>query len=304
MGKKKKSESGEHRNFVPIRGALDQAFSELDRFHEEGKAQIDLYSGYEFLNQLFVKLERPQFSIISVPAGIGGSSYLAGSIITELAIRFKRTIGILSMQISSPHFSNMMLNIVSNLDSYLIRTGRLPSEQWPELSKAAGEIANTNIYIDGTRSHSIKSFRKCARELMKASKPDLLVIDNLQFISRKRMQGRQALEYQQICHSLREVSEELDVSILLMSEFSNEYDADDFRTASDCTKLTSLNEYTRIADAELCLIPGESVKDGRLFNLHLYENCEGLTGTIELLRSKSGGGFKDRTQLPNMLTDS
>jgi replicative DNA helicase len=298
MGKKKKSKSEIHKAFVPIRDALDQAFSDLDRFHEEGNAQIDLGSGYEFLNQLLVNRQRPRLSIISVPIGVGGSSYLVGSIITELAIRFERTIGVFSMQISSPHFSGMMLNIVSNLDPYLIRTGRLPSGQWPDLSRAAGEIANANIYIDGTRSHSIKSIGKCARQLMKESKPELLVIDNLQFISRKRKQGRQALEYQQICHSLRDLSQDLNVSILLMSEFSNEYDADDFRTASDCTELVSLQGYTRIADAELCLIPGESVEEGRLFNLHLYENYDGLTGTIELLRNNSGGGFKDRTQLP------
>ena len=293
MRKKKESNSIVQKTFVPIRETLDQAFSDLDRFHDEEGDQIDPGSGYEFLNKLFVNSERPRFSIVSAPIGIGGSSFLAGSIITELAIRFKRTIGIFSMQISSPHFSCMMLNIVSNLDPYLIRTGRLPSEQWPDLSRAAGEIANSNIYIDGTRSHSIKSIRKCARQLMKESKPDLLVIDNLQFISGKHKQGRQAYEYQQICNSLRDLSKELNVSILLMSEFSEEYDTDDLRTPSDCTELASIQSFTRIADAEFCLIPGESVKQGQLFNLYLYENYDGLTGTIELLRNNSGGGFID-----------
>ncbi len=293
MGKKKKSKSGILRTFVPIRDTLDQAFSDLDRFHEEGRDQFDLSSGYEFLNNLFISLERPRFSIVSVPIGIGGSSFLAGSIITELAIRFKRTIGIFSMQISSSHFSSMMLNIVSNLDPYLIRTGRLPSEQWPDLSRAAAEIANANIYIDGTRSHSIKSIRKSAQQMMRESKLDLLVIDNLQFVSRKRKQGRIAFEYQQICHSLRDLVEELDVSILLMSEFSDAYDPEDIRYPGDCAELTTVQEYTKIADAELCLIPGESVKEGRLFNLHLYENYDGVTGTINLTRNNSGGGFKE-----------
>ena len=293
MRKKKESNSIVQKTFVPIRETLDQAFSDLDRFHDEEGDQIDPGSGYEFLNKLFVNSERPRFSIVSAPSGTGGSSFLAGSIITELAIRFKRTIGIFSMQISSLHFSSMMLNIFSNLDPYLIRTGRLPSEQWPDLSRAAGEIAKANIYIDGTRAHSIKSIRKCARQLMKESKPNLLVIDNLQFVSRERKAGKQDYEYEHICHSLRDLSEEMNVSILLMSEFSEEYDADDFRTPSDCSKLPSLQSITRIADAEFCLIPGESVKQGQLFNLYLYENYDGLTGTIELLRNNSGGGFID-----------
>ena len=297
MGKNKKAKSKALNTFVPIRDALDQAFSDLDRLNVEGKDQIDIHSGYEFLNQLFISPERPLFSIISVPKGIGGSSYLAGSIITELAIQFKRTIGIFSMQISSPQYSSIMLSIVSNLDPYLIRTGRLPSRQWPDLSKAAGEIANSNIHIDGARSHSIKSIRKSARQLLKDSEVDLLVIDNLQFISRKHKQGSQAYEYQQICHSLRQLSEKLDVSILLMSEFSDEYDPDDYRIASDCIEFPALQGYTRIADADLCLIPGESDKDGRPFNLHLYQNHEGSTGTIELKRENSGGGFRDLKQL-------
>ena len=293
MGKKKITN---HKTFIPIRDALDQAFSDIDNFHEDENAKSDLSSGYEFLNNLFVSREGPRFSIIAAPTEVGGSKYLSGSIITELAIQFKRRIGCFSMQVSSAYYSSMMLSIVSDVDHRSLRTGRLPSERWPDLSRAAGQIAETSIYIDDYRTHSVKSFRNSAQQMMKESSLDLLVIDNLQCMSRDYKQGKQATEYQHICHSLRELSEELDVSILLMSEFSDELDPVDIRTASDCTELTALQEYARIADAELCLMPGEPVKEKRPFNLYLYRNREGFTGTIELTREYPGGGFKDLRQ--------
>jgi|GEM_PF-2242986 len=296
MGNNNKAKSGVQKGFIPIRVALDQAFSDIDNFHEDENARSDLSSGYEFLNNLFISREGPRFSIIAAPAEVGGSKYLSGSIITELAIHFKRTIGYFSMQASSAYYSSIMLSIVSNVDHHLLRTGRLPSERWPDLSRAAGEIAETSIYIDDYRTHSVKTIRKSAQQMMKDSEVDLLVVDNLQHMFRKHKQGKQANAYQHICHSLRELSEELDVSVLLMSEFSEEYDPSVIRIASDCTELTALQAYTRIADAELCLIPGEPDKAGRLFNLHLYQNREGLTGTIELRRNNSGGGFKGRKQ--------
>lgn len=296
MGKKNIAKQGTHKTFIPIRSALDQAFSDIDNFHEDENAKSDLSSGYEFLNNLFVSREGPRFSIVSIPTEVGGSKYFGGSIITELAIQFKSTIGCFSMQVSSAYYSSIMLSIVSNVDHHLMRSGRLPSERWPDLSKAAGQIAETNIYIDDYRTQSVATIRKSAMQMLKESELDLLVIDNLQHMLREHKQGRRALEYQQICLSLRELSEELDVSILLMSEFSDEYDPDDFRSASDCTQLTTLQEYSRIADAELCLIPGDSDENERPINLHLYRNREGFTGTIELRREYPGGGFKNRKE--------
>ena len=293
MGKEKKDKQGSHRGFVPVRNALDQAFSDMDNFHEDENAKSELSSGYEFLNNLFIGREGPRFSIVSILTEVVGSKHLSGSIIMELAIQFKRTIGCFSMQVSSAYYSSIMLCMVSNLDHHLMRSGRLPSERWPDLSKAAGQIAETSIYIDDYRTQSVETIRKSTQKMMEESNLDLLVIDNLQHMSRKHKQGRQAVESQEICHSLRELSEELDVSILLMSEFSDEYDPNDFRTASDCTQLTTLEEYARIADAELCLIPCESDEYERPFNLHLYRNREGFTGTIELRREFPGGGFKD-----------
>jgi len=293
MGKKKRTN---HKTFIPIRSALDQAFSDIDNFHDNENVKSDLSSGYEFLNNLFVSQEGPRFSIIAAPTGVGGGNYFSGSIITELAIQFKRTIGCFSMQVSSAYYASIMLSIVSNVDHNLLRTGRLPSDRWPDLSRAAGDIAETSIYIDDYRTHSVATIRKSALQMINESKLDLLIIDNLQHMLRKHEQGRQALEYQQICHSLRELSEELDVSILLMSEFSDEYDSDDYRVASDCTELKSLQEYTRIADAELCLIPGESDENERPINLHLYRNREGFTGTIKLRQDYPVGAFKDSRQ--------
>jgi len=303
MGNKRELKRKPPKTITHVKGALDQFFFDMDNLQNDPIFGISPESGYTFLNQLLVGKHAPRFSIISVPEKYWTTA-LGASIIAELSIRNNRSIGYFSLSVSSSYFTGVLLSIVADVDLHLMRSGRLPSERWPDLSTASRDLVETEMYIDDARPLTIKVFRRQALKMMEKSKIDLFVIDSLQFILCKKYHSNKAHNYQKICKSLKNISEELNVSILLMSEFSDEYDADDFRTASDCTELASLQGYTRIADAELCLIPGESVKDGRLFNLHLYENYDGLTGTIELLRNNSGGGFKDRTQQPIQLTDS
>lgn len=293
MGSKHRRKHLVNNGFVPIREALDEAFSEIDKFHEDEHAKTDLSSGYEFLDSLLVGIEAPRFSIISVPTAFCESNYLSGSIVANLGMKYERAVGCFTMQVSSAYYSTILLSMVSNVNLHLLRSGRLESELWPDLSRAAGAIAETNIYVDDYRTQSIKSIRESAQQMMKSSKIELLVIDNLQNMFRKHRPGRRAFEYQQICQSLRELSWELDVSILLMSELSDVTHVEDVRLPGDCAELSTLREYTRIADAELCLIPDESGENKRPSNLYLYRNREGFTGTIKLGQDYPLGGFHD-----------
>jgi len=293
MEKKKKSKTGIYGSFRPVRESLDQAFADIDRFHNEEISGSDLSLGFTFLNDLFVGRERPFFSIISAPTGVGGNTGLGGSLITKFAINFDRTIGIFSMQISSPYYSSIMLSIAANIDHRLTRSGRLPSEQWPKLSTSAGQLAKANIYINDCRPHSIKTIRKSARKLVKETNIDLIIIDSLQYISTKKCYKNKEHGYQKICESLKDMSDELNVSILLMSYFSDTYDPESIYEALDCASLRFLQNYGMIPDAELYLIPGKQDREDRLFNLHIYRNREGLTGTIGLRQNLYGGGFEE-----------
>jgi len=289
--KKHKSKHEGSESITHIKQTLDNAFLEMDRYANDTKSAIGLEAGFTFLNQLFIGNERPRFSIISTP-NMSGSSFLGPSIIAELATIHGRSIACFSLEISQTFYSLILLSIVAEADFETMRSGRLRSEQWPDLSIACRALIDTQIYLDDVRPLSVKALRKRIRKLITEVPIDLVVIDSLDFISCKKLLRNRARKYQKICQSLKDISDELNVSILLMSQFSDEYDQDDIDVTNACGSLTFLQDFGKIPDAELCLIPYKQDREARLFSLHICRNREGVTGTIDLTQNLSGGGFE------------
>ena len=291
MGIKSKTVDEPSKSFIPIREALDQTFAEMDKLSSEFEDPFPIEMGYTFLNQMLIGIEKPRLTIISTPASVG-TGYLGTSIIADLALNNKRSLGCFSLETSNTYFVSKLISVVADVDLALMRSGRLTSDQWPTISSAVRDIAETKIFIDDTRPFSVKTFHREALALMKETTIDLFVIDNLQYISCKKYHKNRARKYQKICQSLKDISDELNVSILLMSQFSDEYDPDDIDVTNACGSLAFLQDFGKIPDAELCLIPGKQDREGRVFSLHICRNREGVTGTIDLKQNLSGGGFE------------
>ena len=297
MNDKKKIKQHPPNTFTPVREAMDQAFSGFDRFHSGVNPRSDLSSSFDFMNDLFIRRENPRFSIVSVPVNAGGTKYLGASLTGELAVRFDRKIACFSMQVSSSYYSTIMLTRRANVNHDLMLAGKVPSEQWPRLSTCAGQLSEADIYINDTRIQSVKSIRNTVKKLMGESEIDLIVIDNLQHVSDEKKHGNSAPACENICQSLLELSFELNVAILLLSQFAEGYDSDNIDEAHDCELLQFHQNYGRLADAELCLIPIESDREESFFDLHLYRNRQGQTGTMKLMRIPGGVGFMERVIL-------
>ena len=291
MGEKSKINGESSKSSIPVREALDQTFAEMDKFSSEFEDPLAIEMGYPFLNQMLIGTETPRLTIISTPASVG-TGYLGTSIIADLALNNKRSLGCFSLETSNTYFVSKLISVVADVDLALMRSGRLTSDQWPTISSAVRDIAETKIFIDDTRPFSVKTFRLEALALMKETTIDLFVIDNLQYISCKKYHKNKARKYQKICQSLKDISNELNVSILLMSQFSDEYDPDDIDLTNECGSLAFLQDFGKIPDAELCLIPGKQDRENRIFSLHICRNREGATGTIDLKQNLSGGGFE------------
>ena len=291
MGEKSKINGESSKLSIPVREALDQTFAEMDKFSSDFKDPFPIELGYTFLNQMLIGSDRPRLTIISAPASVG-TGYLGTSIIADLALNNKRSLGCFSLETSNTYFVSKLISVVADVDLALMRSGRLPSDQWPTISSAVRDIAETKIFIDDTRPFSVKTFRLEALALMKETTIDLFVIDNLQYISCKKYHKNKARKYQKICQSLKDISDELNVSILLMSQFSDEYDPDDIDVTNECGSLAFLQDFGKIPDTELCLIPGKQDREDRFFSLHICRNREGVTGTIDLKQNINGGGFE------------
>lgn len=296
MGIKNKTKGKSVKTFNHVKEALDKYFMDMDQVQNDPIFGISPDSGYKFLNQLLVGKNAPRFSIISIPEKFWITA-LGASITGELSSHYNRSIGYFSLSVSSSYFTGVLLSIVADIDPHLMRSGRLPSERWPDLATASRDLVATELYIDDTHPLTVKTFRRQALKMIKRSKIDLFVIDNLQFILIKKTNKNMARNYQQICQSLKKISDQLGVSILILSQFSDEYNPDDFDVTNGCRSLAFLQNFGKIPDAELCLMPGKRDHEYLPFNLHICRNREGITGTVELKQNLINSGFKDSGNL-------
>jgi replicative DNA helicase len=297
MKDKKKIKQHPLNKFTPVREALDQAFADFDGVRSGESSRTELSSSFDFMNNLFIGRENPRFSIVSVPVNAGGTRYFGASLTGDLAVRYDRKLACFSMQVSSSYYSTIMLTSRANVNHELMLSGKIPSELWPRLSTCAGQISEADIYINDTRIQSVKSIRKTVKKLMGESDIDLVVIDNLQRVSDEKKYEDSVRANQDICQSLLALSLELNISILLLSQFSEAYDPDIIKEPHDCESLEFHQNYGRLADAELCLIPTENDREESTFDLHVYRNRQGQTGTMKLMRIPGGVGFMERVIL-------
>jgi replicative DNA helicase len=291
MSRKSKTKHKHSKSFTHIREALDQFIFDMDKLQSDPIFGVSPESGYKFINQLLGGQNAPRFSIINA-AEKYWTTALGASIIAELTSQFNRTIGCFTLSVSRSYFTGVLLSIVADVDLHLMRSGRLGSERWPDLAKACRELVAVELYIEDTRPFTVNAFRKQAQKMVNKSKIDLFVIDNLQYISYKKYYKSMARNYRKICQSLKDISVELNVSILLLSQFSDKYDPDDIDVTNEGGSFPFLQDFGKIPDAELCLIPGKQDREDRYFTLHICRNREGVTGTIDLKQNLSGGGFE------------
>jgi replicative DNA helicase len=170
-----------------------------------------------------------------------------------------------------------MLCSRARVDAHKLRTGRIPNEDYAELSRAAGELSTTNIFIDDTAGLSVMGLRSRARRLKQKKGLDMVVVDYLQLMSHPKAESRQQ-EISNISRSLKELSRELAVPVIALSQLSRAVEArDDKRPLlSDLRESGSIEQ-----DADVVLL---------LFRPEYYNATEENRGLAEVICAKQRNG--------------
>ena len=113
-----------------------------------------------------------------------------------------------------------LLCIETRLDLHKLRTGRLRDEDWMNLTRSIGRLAQVPIYIDDTAAISVLEARAKARRLQRDKGIGLVVVDYLQLMSSHERLNSREQEISHISRSLKGLAKELDVPVLALSQLS------------------------------------------------------------------------------------
>jgi len=264
--------------FVSMRTIADQSLKAIERLAESRELITGLPTGYRQLDEYTSGLQPADLIVLAARPGMGKTSF-ALNVAQHAGLPGGGRVGIFSLEMTREQLFLRMLTGLARVDSHRLRTGRLTKEDWKQLTKAFGELAAGNIFIDDSAGISVLEMRAKSRRLKLERGLDLVVVDYMQLIrSRSRFENRQQ-EMSEISRSLKELAKELNVPVIAVSQLSR---APEQRGEKGRPQLSDLRESGAIEqDADVVLL---------LYREEMYKPTEENRGIAKVIIAKQRNG--------------
>ncbi len=214
------SERRMKKSYVSMNQAVHDTIGMLESIHGNHSGVTGVPSGFRDLDILTGGWQNSDLIIVAGRPSMGKTAF-ALSLARNAALGVKPTpVGIFSLEMSTQQLVMRLLCAEARVDAHRVRTGRLPDENWKQLSLAAGRLANANIYIDDTASLGILELRAKARRLRVDRNVGLIVVDYLQLMQGPRGSESREKEISAISRSLKALAKELNIPVVALSQLS------------------------------------------------------------------------------------
>jgi replicative DNA helicase len=208
---------------IPVRAILKGTFEYIERLYDRKEHVTGLATGFRRLDELTSGFQPSDFIIIAGRPSMGKTAF-ALNIAKNAGVVLRRTVLILSLEMSKEQLVQRLLCSEAKVDSQKVRTGYLEQRDWHRLTNAAGRLADAPIFIDDTPALSVLEARAKARRMKAEHGLDLVVIDYLQLMRGRNIENRQQ-EISEISRSLKALAKELTVPVVALSQLSRAVEA-------------------------------------------------------------------------------
>ena len=207
------------KGFTQINNVVVDALEKLEKIRASGGSVIGVPSGLVDLDEMTSGFQDGDLVIIAGRPGMGKTA-LALSMIRNASLDAKVGVGMFSLEMANHQLAMRLLCAEARVDSHYVRTGKLPSKLWRNLSVSAGSLEDAPIYLDDTPALSVLELRAKARRLKAEHNINMIVVDYLQL-----MQGPKGVESRQqeisvISRSLKALAKELNIPVIALSQLS------------------------------------------------------------------------------------
>ncbi len=266
---------------TPIGRIVQEAFQRIDSATHRG-ALTGLPSGYYDLDEMMCGFNAGDLVIVAARPSMGKTAFVL-NVIEHAALHpppwleGPPTILLFSLEMGQQAIVQRMLCSRARVDAHKLKTGIIPSEDYAELGRAAGELSDSKIFIDDTPGVSVMAMRSRARRLKQRHGLHMIVVDYLQLMTHPKAESRQ-LEISQISRSLKELARELDVPVVALSQLSRAVESRENKRP----QLSDLRESGSIEqDADVVMM---------LFREEYYDPREDNRGMAEIIIGKQRNG--------------
>jgi replicative DNA helicase len=240
-------------------------------------------TGYKKLDEL-ININKPKLVLLGSRPSMGKTT-LALNIATNIALRENMPVAIFNLELSKEQMINRILCSEAMVDCNKVSAGNLEDTDWEKISKTTRLLLETRIYIDDTPGISVMEIKEKCRKLKSEKNIGLIIIDYLQLIQydKTKLLSRDN-EIKNIMQELKEISQELKITILVTSQLSRK---PEYRNEHRPILTDLRTNIVEIADAIIFLYRDEYYNDNtdlkNIAELNVLKNNNDKTGIIYLL---------------------
>lgn len=299
------SERRMRKTFTPLKVAIYDALHVLESIHGKHQGVTGVPTGFPDLDALTGGFQRSDLIIVAGRPSQGKTA-LALALARNAGLHHekKTAIGLFSLEMSKEQLVIRMLASEGRVNAHKLRTGKLPDEDWRQMSRAAGRLAEAKLFIDDTPALSILELRAKARRLKVEHGIGMIVVDYLQLVHGPRNAENREREISWISRSLKALAKELDIPVIALSQLnrSPETRADKRPLLSDLRESGAIEQ-----DADLVMFvhrpemfglkemkddDGNILSTEGLAEIIIGKQRNGPTGTVRLYFHREYAGFE------------
>ncbi len=208
------------RSYQEITTILNETFAEIERLHHlEHSGIIGVPSGFAALDNITAGFQKGDLIVLAGRPSMGKTA-LALNIARNAAIEGNVPVGIFSLEMSDMQLVQRLLCAEAMVDSQRLRTGHVRENEWPKLSRSAGRLADSPIYIDDTAGLDIIKLSARARRMALERNIGLLIVDYMQLMEAPKGFDNRQQEISFISRSLKSLAKQLSVPVIALSQLS------------------------------------------------------------------------------------
>lgn len=287
---------------VPIREVVKESFKQIEERFEKKALITGLSSGFSGLDKLTAGFQPSDLIVIAARPSVGKTA-LALNIAQNVALRQNVGVVLFSLEMSKQQIVQRMLCSEARINGMKLRGGFLSDEDWPRLTRAAGLLSESPLYIDDSSGITPFEVKARARRLAmdKEKRIGLIVVDYMQLMrGGGRFESRER-EISEISRSLKALAKELNLPVIALSQLNRSLESRQDKRP----QLSDLRESGAIEqDADIIsfiyrdeVYHRESEEEG-IAEVIIAKQRNGPTGVVKL------AFLKDFTRFENLATDA
>ena len=280
--------------YVPVQAVVKDTFKILKSLHDRKELITGTPTGYTDLDTMTAGFQPGDLIIIAARPSMGKTT-LALNIAQYASAESKKKIpsAIFSLEMGKEQLVMRFFASIARVDFGKMRTGHFQDSDWPRLTRAAGVLHDSRIFIDDTPAISVLELRSKARRLKSEHDIGLIIVDYLQLMRGSNAESRQQ-EISEISRSLKALAKELSVPVIALSQLNRELEkrGDKRPMMSDLRESGAIEQdadvimfvYREAVYCESCRKRDGSCTEGHERNAELIigKQRNGAIGTVKL----------------------